>query len=408
MTFERWALACVPAILLLRDVAPSLTAVFAGSAALIIAATMFGKSIKYRGSNLWLAWLAVGGFSFAVTLFYQPVSAKSIAALAMLYGFAFAMSVVLARRPTEYIVRLAGDMVMVTVVLSFMLWLMGFEPATKWAANVGYSSMMQSVGYNMIRQVFPLMGGSTSQAAIFGMGALVCLYRKGLPYKCLLLICVFGLIAADGRAAAAALVLAWIPLGRRWLALLIPLSIPAIITIFAIVPDSILIMFSRSGWAEEITNGNLRLGIWQAGFDYLFDHPFTLLFGNGFYGQSEFIGGFDSIFQQFNSGNYSMHNTGLQIWIDQGIIGLSVVTIIAFAVMSRLQGLGAAMMAYIVLVGLFDTFGTIYWDVGFIVFALLAWSILKDNEVDFSTFRSPVRRSKSSRRLHRHTSGQSV
>lgn len=374
---ERWALASVPAILLMRDVEPSLTLVFAGLAALIVAITLVGKPLKFRGSNVWLVWVASGVFSLAVTTLYQPASAQSLAAIVMLYAIAFSMSIALANRRKEYVVRLAGDMVMVTTALSFSLWLLGVQPAVKWAENVGYSSMMQLVGVNMTRDAFPMTGGSTAQAAIFGLAALICIYRKGLLYKALLPICIFGLMIADGRAAVAALALAWIPYGRKSLALLIPLSIPTIIAIFAIIPDSILTAFSRSGRVEEITGGNNRMAIWQAGYHYLLEHPFTLFFGNGFYGQSEIIGGFDRVFQQFNSGTYSLHNTGLQIWIDQGLIGLSVVTLMAFMVLTRLNGIGAAMMAYIVLIGLFDTFGTIYWDIGFLVFSLLSWSVLK-------------------------------
>lgn len=374
---ERFALACVPSVLLLRDIAPSLTLLFAVIAAGIVGAAMFGKSLAYRGSMLWLMFIAVGAFSFAMTLIYRPVPMQSLAALAMMYALIAGMSIALARRRKEHIIAIAADMTLVAAVTSMALWAMGVKPAVVWAEGVGNSSMMQMFGFNILRQVFPLMGGSTAQAAIFGLAALVCLYRKGWVYKAVFGLMVLGLFLADGRAALLALVLALIPFGRKWLVLLIPLGIPALLALFAFLPSSLLGRFARSGQATEITSGNNRVDIWEAGYRYLIENPYTLSFGNGFYGQSVFMGGFQRTFQNFTADSYSMHNMGLQLWIDQGIAGVLVVTAMAYAALSRLTGIGAAMMAYILIVGLFDTFGTIYWDVGFFVFALLAWSVLK-------------------------------
>jgi len=374
---ERFALVCVPSVLLLRDIAPSLTLLFAVIAAGIVGAATFGKSLAYRGSMLWLMFIAVGAFSFAMTLIYRPVPMQSLAALALMYALIAGMSIALARRRKEYIIAIAADMTLVAAVTSMALWAMGVQPAVVWAEGVGNSSMMQMLGFNILRQVFPLMGGSTAQAAIFGLAALVCLYRKGWAYKAVFGLMVLGLFLADGRAALLALVLALIPCGRKWLVLLIPLGIPALLALFAFLPSSFLGRFARSGQATEITSGNNRVEIWEAGYRYLIENPYTLSFGNGFYGQSVFMGGFQRTFQNFTADSHSMHNMGLQLWIDQGIAGVLVVTAMAYAVLSRLSGIGAAMMAYILIVGLFDTFGTIYWDVGFFVFALLAWSVLK-------------------------------
>src|SRR3546814_4049818 len=69
----------------------------------------------------------------------------------------------------------------------------------------------------------------------------------------------------------------------------------------------------------------------------------------------------------------TLHNAAMQSWIDSGLIGVVITLGFLSAVAGklvrgkRLAGApqASAVFSYIILVGAFSTYGTIYWDDGF-------------------------------------------
>src|SRR3546814_17894159 len=92
------------------------------------------------------------------------------------------------------------------------------------------------------------------------------------------------------------------------------------------------------------------------------------------------------IFRNFTIGveNMTLHNAAMQIWIDSGLIGVGITLGFLSAVAGklvrgkRLAGApqASAVFSYIILVGAFSTYGTIYWDDGFYALVLVGCAAL--------------------------------
>src|SRR3546814_17334902 len=89
------------------------------------------------------------------------------------------------------------------------------------------------------------------------------------------------------------------------------------------MPESILIMFSRSGDASELIAGSSRVIVWSRAFDFMSQNWVTAIFGAGQFGQLStgiFGGEIERSFRNFTIGveNMTLHHTDRKICMEMG------------------------------------------------------------------------------------------
>ncbi|MXO67075.1 O-antigen ligase family protein [Altericroceibacterium endophyticum] len=274
------------------------------------------------------------------------------------------------------------------VVVSTTLYILGINSAHQWSIQTGYSSILSNLGIFVHRTGMPMTGGGgrhSTLSALVLVGVLLRFLLDGrvtifgsVAVACAL----WGLAIGDGRSAmvggVAGVVFAVFFKGRflRWAALSLPVGFLSLSVFSLMLPRDWAVWLSRTGEAGEIADGNGRMVIWQAAFDHLSHTPAAALLGMGQFGQVTSgivrkVGGYGS----FESAQLlSMHNIGMQLLIDGGVVGLALTTVWLFYACKGLERypVAAGMMMTMLVAGLTDVWLTHYVDEGFFTFSLLA------------------------------------
>lgn len=385
-----WPSASVPTILAMRDVAPGWTTAFA---AIGLAAAGFAFAASYSRNPTRAApipWqmmlLAFALVSMVVLAIVNgAVEVESLLGVALVFTAAGFVGLALLRCASgpDQIIRVASEALAILVVASTVLWLLGVESLAETGPPAGDKpTLLAQYGIGELRTMFPLTFGYTSHAAICGAALVMLWPRAAHDWKTWLpILCAgFGAIVSEGRMALFGIVfvLGCMPFIRRegWgrfvplSAFLLPFSAVVFMAVTTWMPDAVLELFARTGEAREIRSGNHRMDVWFTVLDEVSRNPFAFVFGYGFFGQaaSGISENYAFIFKgwQGDLRFYSVHNAGLQILVDGGIIALAAVfawyawmlqTFVAHQERTFAKS-GINVVVFVLIVGMMDITGT--------------------------------------------------
>lgn len=400
--FVRAAIVSYLPITKLRDVLPDITALLAAAGLAIIAASgLLLRRKRLRFGSDQKAWLGAALYSAILCLVAMLAKSSQMTTLvgsAIIIVAVVMSGLVLQARGVsrEQVVQFTLEALASLLVVSTILFIFGVGSVNIWSQNFSYSSTLMSFGILVDRAAMPLTGGGTSHSMLSAMvltGYIVRGWRT--PFAIIAIGCaVWGLLVGDARAAMFACVVAIlfvkIPRGRglRFAGLIFPFSAIAMrLGLEALSVTGLAGQLSRSGGTGEIATGNSRTLIWERAVEYLWNHPFELVFGNGLFGQTRvgllngvrFVRGFGSQLDEV-----SMHNASVQYLIDGGIIAVVGMSLLIFYALKRLEAqrssgtmrAAAAMMICMLIAGIFDVWMTTYVDEGFFAFMLLTMAAI--------------------------------
>lgn len=268
------------------------------------------------------------------------------------------LSDIKSNRDFSFFVKRIFYILAIFYIINISLSFLGFKGALDQAhAFVMESATFRALGIYLPVMNFPLSGGirgSAVPAVFLVVGSLVFIKHEKahkLLHIFFLLLGLFVILAADSRTALICSILLSMPIffltdGNRILktakfaVLLLPVF-PVLLLILASVMSSsdAALVLSRGDGAINISTLSNRSVIWGATTEYIQRPSWTHIIGNGTNGQirsgieSQYEFLFDKRLDQETT--HSLHNYLLQVFVDQGFIGVLVFLLLCYSIISR-------------------------------------------------------------------------
>lgn len=403
--WARLSVIAFPTVMSMRDVAPGWIYYIAGTGAFLLLvifsyATGVRTPARYPYPTLWLfATMVLAVFGAALAFISGIVEAQPILGNLINIAAAFVLALFIAKRSitAAETMNLLTKALCMLLITSTVFYAIGIEPAASAWKHAARSSMLALIGIDGVRVEFPLTRGLVAHATLCGMTFIAVWFSQASrPFRLLIYsVSLFGMLMTDGRAALlfTLLVIFYGELfrfkGVFYFSFAFIAAAPLYLLAVQTVPASLLSLVARSGNAAELLAGSDRTVIWFRALDHMSHNWQSAIFGAGHFGQLTmglFGGDFVRYFKNYKLGieSMSLHNAAMQIWVDSGLIGVTITLIFLMVVAKHLR-LGrrvngvrqaSAMFCCIILSGAFSTYGTLYWDDGYYALTLIGCTAL--------------------------------
>jgi len=240
-------------------------------------------------------------------------------------------------------------------IFNLTLYSLGFQSPEVLYVNSTKAVLLNSVGINLNRALFPTAGGINSFGTTAGIGLVACFVILTMPGSKRVdqIISVFGglssfaiIIYTDSRGTLAytslliflILILPKMIYGLlRWLPVIAPLLPLTLLSVLRLLPETVVSTLSRSG--SDLTNMSNRLVIWNIVLDELINFKWIHLIGFGYRGQvlSGLSRSYSFLFTSYTSSEIaSAHNSLLQSVLEVGYLGSFLFIALLFLLMGKL------------------------------------------------------------------------
>ncbi|MFZ3140024.1 hypothetical protein [Polaromonas sp.] len=220
-------------------------------------------------------------------------------------------------------------------------------------ADSGSNLLLQSIGIDMNRALFPMAYGINAYGNVAGLGLFfsIYLYRvaKNIPIKIIscifILISIYSILMVESRGVFLGVIFAVLfsPFAKGVFAKIIVFSTPLIpviifFSIFILKEIGVLSLFTRgdSDFSGLVTDRDV---IWAVSISDLSKFEFIHLFGFGLYGNaaSGLMEKYSWLFDYYKTTFHTLHNVGLQYVLDIGYIGVLVYLIVVSGFFQRIN-----------------------------------------------------------------------